>query len=60
MEKLAFTVDEAASFLGVSRWSVYRLVDAGVLAKVPHLGRSVRIARIELERFAAAGVSEAS
>lgn len=60
MDKLAFSATESAEILGVSRWMIYRLIDAGALAKVPHLGKRVQIARIELERFAACGLKEAS
>ena len=56
MEKLAYSAQEAADLLGVSDWTVYRLVDAGDLAKVPHLGKRVLIAKAELERFAQQGV----
>lgn len=54
--KLAFTAVEAAAMLGVSAWTVYRLVERGDLTKVPHLGSRVLIARIELERFCEQGV----
>lgn len=60
MEKVAFSVEEAAESLGVSAWTVYRLVENGHLARIPHMGRRVLIARIELERFAAQGLAEAS
>lgn len=60
MEKLAFSAKEAADLLGVSEWTVYRLVDSGDLAKVPYMGRRIVIARLELERFAAEGVKAAS
>lgn len=60
MDKLAFSVAEAAEILGVSVWTIYRLVDSEALAKVPHMGKRVVIARYELERFAAQGVKAAS
>lgn len=56
MERLAFSAAEAAQILGISTSSVYKLVEAGVLAKVPHLGSRVLIARVELERFAGEGL----
>lgn len=56
MDKLAYSADEAGAILGVSAWTVYRLVERGDLAKVPHLGKRVLIAGRELERFAAQGV----
>ena len=59
MERLAFTVDEAADLLGWSRDGVYDAIAAGHLARVPHTGRRVLIARIELERFAAEGLQPA-
>ena len=49
--KLALSVPEAAAMLGLSEPSVRRLVDAGRLARVPHTGNRVLIARTELERF---------
>jgi excisionase family DNA binding protein len=58
MEKLAMSVNEAADVLGVSASTIYQLVRRGDLAKLPHLRKSVRIARIELERFAAQGVKD--
>lgn len=60
MEKLAFNAIEAGALLGVSEWTIYRLVDSGELAKVPHLGKRVLIARAELERFASEGVKAAA
>lgn len=60
MEKLAFNAAEAGEILGVSDWTIYRLVDSGELAKIPHVGKRVLIARAELERFAALGVKVAS
>lgn len=60
MEKLAFSAKEAADLLGISEWSVYRLVHDQQLAKVPYMGKRVVIARAELERFAALGVKAAS
>lgn len=59
MEKLAFSVGEAADMIGVSAWTIYRLVEAGDLTKLPHLGKRVLIARVELERFVAEGVRAA-
>lgn len=56
LPRLSYTADEAAQVLGVSPWTVYRLIERGDLAKIPHLGRAVRVARVELERFAAEGV----
>jgi excisionase family DNA binding protein len=61
MEKLAFSAAEAAEVIGVSEWTIYRLVERGDLSKLPHLGKRVLIARLELERFAREGVkAEAS
>lgn len=56
MEKLVYSVAEAAELLAVSEWTVYRLVERGHLEKMPHYGKSVRIAGLELRRFAAQGV----
>lgn len=51
IEPLALSASEAAAVLGCSRWHLYRLVEAGHLRKVPHMGRRVIIARAEIERF---------
>jgi excisionase family DNA binding protein len=54
--KIAYSVPEAAELLSVSQSEVRRLVNAGLLGRVPHCGKRVLIAHAELERFAAAGV----
>lgn len=46
----ALTIPETAEYLGISRASVYRLVKAGKL-RPKRFGRSLRIAKIELDRF---------
>ncbi len=51
--KLAYTCSEAADLLGISESAIRRLIAVGHLTIVPHLGRTVRIAHIELARFAA-------
>lgn len=50
---LALSVEEAAGLLGVSTSTIYTVVRQGHLPKVPHMGKSVRIPTIALERFAA-------
>lgn len=60
MDKLAFNAIEAGELLGLSDWTIYKLVESGELAKIPHVGKRVLIARAELERFAALGVKAAS
>lgn len=60
MEKLAYTTTEAGELSGLSKWTIYRLVEAGHLAKLPHTGRRVLIAKAELERFVSQGVGSAS
>lgn len=40
-EKLSFTIEEAASAIGVSRAQVYRLIRAGQLEKFTWAGRSL-------------------
>ena len=47
----AFTVTEVADQLGVSVSHVRRLVEAGTIRKVPHMGRRVLIAAGELDRL---------
>ena len=56
MSALTASVAEAAREIGVSEWMVRQLVARGDLAKIPHLGKRIRIARVELARFAAEGV----
>jgi excisionase family DNA binding protein len=52
MDKLLLRPEEAAEMLGVSRASVYRLLENGVLAGV-RIGASRRIAVTEVEAFVA-------
>lgn len=59
-DQLVYSAAEAADVLRVSKWQLYRWVDEGVLARIPHTGRRVLIARVELERFAGAGLKAAS
>lgn len=54
--KFAYSVPEAAELLSVSQSEVRRLVNDGLLGRVPHCGKRVLIAHAELERFTAAGV----
>ena len=49
---LLLTVEQAARMLAISRSAVYRLTWSGELSPV-HIGRSVRFAVAELERFTA-------
>ena len=49
--QLAYTCRDAAALLDISESAVRRLITQGHLATVPHLGRTVRIAHAELERF---------
>jgi excisionase family DNA binding protein len=44
------TAAEVAAVLRVSKWSVYQSVKAGEIRAV-HVGRTVRIARCEVERL---------
>lgn len=50
---LTCSVQETADLLGVSERHVRTLVENGTLAKVPHLGRAVRIPRIVVEALVA-------
>lgn len=52
--RLAHNVADAAALLDISESAIRRLIADGYLATVPHLGRTVRIAHVELARFAAA------
>ncbi|MFN4071430.1 MAG: helix-turn-helix domain-containing protein [Thermus caldifontis] len=49
--KLLLTVNEVARALGLSRRTVYRLVEEGKLKKVHPTPRSARITRESLEAF---------
>jgi len=49
-ERLAFTVDEAAYLLNISRNLVCELVDRGVLPAI-RLGRRIVIPRVVLEEL---------
>jgi excisionase family DNA binding protein len=48
----AFTVDEAAAYLRVSRWMVYQLIWSNQL-RSRRIGRCHRIPLTELDRFLA-------
>src|SRR3978361_285513 len=50
-ESLLLTPEEAARLLRIGRTTVYALIKAGDLRTV-HIGRSCRLARAELERYA--------
>ena len=49
-DALLLTPEEAAKVLRVGRTTIYALMKTGQLRPV-HLGRSCRLARIELERY---------
>lgn len=49
-ESLLLTPEEAAGLLRIGRTTVYALMKAGDLHPV-HIGRSCRLARVELERY---------
>jgi len=46
----AFTVEEAAAYLRVSRWMIYQLIWSNQL-RTRRIGRCHRIARVELDRY---------
>lgn len=50
------SVAEAADMLGVSPRHVYNLVERGVLAKVPDLGRKTRIPRLCVDALVASAM----
>jgi excisionase family DNA binding protein len=50
LPKMALSVDEAAAQWGCSPAHIRRLVKAGTLNVVPHMGRRVLIPTAELER----------
>ena len=49
-DRLAYTVEEAADLLSLSRAHVYRLLDLGELASV-RIGRSRRVTAGQLDAF---------
>jgi len=49
---LLLTIPQAGSFLGVSRSSIYRLIDQGKLQVVRPLPDAPRIARAQIEDYA--------
>lgn len=55
--RMALTYQEAGSALGVSPRTIWQLVADGQLRAVRVGRRSVRIARVELERFLAAAAT---
>lgn len=57
MDRMAYTVNEAARALGASSRTVYRLIERGDL-RVIRLGISVRIPEDELRRFLSDGTAE--
>lgn len=52
--KLAYTIRELSAELGISKVSIYRLIDRGLLKSLPYLRTKV-FTRQEVERFLAAG-----
>jgi excisionase family DNA binding protein len=50
VRRAAYTVPEVAGMYGISESHVRRLIKAGTLAKVPHMGVVVRISPDELAR----------
>ena len=49
---LLFTITEAGSYLGVSRSSIYRLIEQGKLQVLRPLPDAPRIARAQLDQYA--------
>ena len=54
-DRLAYSADEVASVLGISRAHVWKLASSGRLPKPIRLGRAVRWPRKDLEEWLAAG-----
>ena len=50
MNRMAYSITEAADALGISRGMVYKLIEQGQL-KVAKIGRLRRIATAEINRF---------
>jgi excisionase family DNA binding protein len=55
-EKLLVSIDEAASALSISKWTVRKYVDAGSIQTV-RIGTRRLIAAAELERLAMEGLA---
>ncbi len=49
-KQLLLKIDEAAQTLNISRAHLYNLINKGLIHPI-HLGRSVRISRIHIERL---------
>jgi excisionase family DNA binding protein len=49
-EKAAFSVEEACTYIGTSRPTVYRLMDSGAIPSF-HIGRRRLILKEDLDRF---------
>lgn len=58
-QRLALSIPQAGELVGLSARTVRRLVDSGVLARVPHTER-VLIARAELERWVTSTMQQGS
>ena len=52
---LTLDVNEVAQILGVSSWTVYRLLDAGKIPKPLKFGNATRWRRSDIEMFVEAG-----
>ncbi len=57
-----FTVRETAAELGLSQWSIYQMISAGVLAvhRTGPRGRTLRIAEADLQAYLRRVRSEAT
>lgn len=58
-EPLTYTIPEAAVVIGTSDTTVRKLVNAGRLPLVPHMGERRLIPRIAVEAFVHAGMNPA-
>lgn len=56
--ELTYTLDEAAAAIGVHPDTVVGMVERGVLARVPHVGRRFLIAKIEVDRFIRSAITK--
>lgn len=59
MEKRAFSIPETAEALGVSRTSIYELMNQGELRSF-HVGRRRFVPRDQVDQFISRRVSEAA
>jgi excisionase family DNA binding protein len=56
VDKQILTTQEAAEFLGISRWQMLALMERGHVRRLRGLAKPFRVSRSELERYLQEGV----